>query len=242
LSDPLSLQENPIALGLGYEYRFSLPNRMALRPYAGIDFIYETQNGKYNAEFGGGLQWFFRGTGAAFKRNTKIGGLQIGDVEIPAALAAGVNVDLNGFVNMVISFNEDPRSSPLPNVGGFLQVEMMNMSGKEYRAPDNHNYNDFLWAGIVQIEYLLHTKIMPYVFCKYIPADMRPVNEVLPNLNVAPSYNKDHASITSKFGCRFTPINYFSVDVWYERTDVRIIDNWAVDNGAISIMFAVWNY
>jgi hypothetical protein len=238
LSDPLALEENPIALGLGYEYRFSLPNRMALRPYAGIDFIYETKNGEYNVEFGGGLQWFFRGTGSAFKRNAKIGGLQIGDVEIPAALAAGVNVDKNGFVNMVISFNEDPRTSPLPNVGGFLQAELMNMSGKEYRAPDGKNYNDFLWAGIVQVEYLLHGKIMPYVFCKYLPADMRLVTE----LAIAPVYSKDLASVTSKLGCRFTPINYFSVDVWYERTDVRISDDWTADNGAISIMFAVWNY
>jgi len=238
LSDPKALQENPFALGLGYEYRISLPNRMVLRPYAGVDFIYETQTNEYNIEIGGGLQWFFRGTSAAFKRNTKMGGLQIGDVEIPAAFVVGANVDKNGFVNMVISFNENPRSSLLPNVGGFLHVEMMNISGKEYRAPDGKNYNDFLWAGIVQVEYLVSPKIMPYVFCKYIPADMREVT----TLAVAPIYNKDLASITSKFGCRFTPFNYFSVDVWYERTDVHKDDNWALDNGAISVMFAVWNY
>jgi len=238
LSNPSALKENPLALGLGYEYRINLPNRMVLRPYAGIDFIYETESNENNFEVGGGLQWFFRGTGSAFKRNTKIGGLQIGDVDIPAALVAGANVDKNGLVNMVISFNEDPRASPLPNVGGYLQVELMNMSGKEYRAPDGKNYNDFLWAGIMQVEYLVSPKIMPYIFGKYLPADMREVTE----LSIAPNYNKDHASLTTKFGCRFTPFNNFSVDVWYERMDVYKDETWALDNGAISVMFAVWNY
>jgi len=236
LSDPQALEENPFALGLGYEYRFNLPNRMVLRPYAGIDFICETNTGDYNLEFGAGLQWYFRGTGSTYKRNSKIGGVQIGDVGLPAAFVAGANVDKNGFVNAVLSFNEDPRSSPIRNVGGYFQFELMNISGKEYRAPDGNNYNDFLWAGIIQIEYMIHPRIMPYIFCKYLPASL------VTELATAPIYSKDLASISSRLGCRFTPFNYFSIDVWYERTDVYKNDDWALDNGAISIMFAVWNY
>ena len=237
LSDPNALKENPLALGLGYEYRFNLPRRMVLRPYAGFDFVYETNSKQYNFEFGGGLQFFFRGTGAEYKRNSKIGGLQIGDVKIPAALMAGANVDRNGFVNAVISFNEDPVTSPFFNIGGFMQVELMNLSGKEYMGPDRKPYNDFLWAGIIQIEYMLHEKIMPYVFCKYLPADMRLVTE----LAIAPVYDKELGSITSKAGIRFSPFSYFIIDAWYERTDVYN-EKWHLDNGQISIMFAVRNY
>ena len=237
LSDPQAMSENPLALGLGYEYRINLLNRMVIKPYAGIDFIYESKSDRYNAEFGGGLQWFFRGTGAAFKRNATIGGVRIGDVEIPAAFVAGMNVDKNGFCNAIISFNEDPRSSPLPKTGGWLQVELMNLSGREFTAADNRKYSDFLWAGIVQIEYLLHSKIMPYVFFKYLPADMRGMT-----LNDTPVYNKDITSLTSKLGCRFAPFDYFFIDVWYERTDVCTSNNWTLDNGLLSVSFSVRNY
>ena len=194
LANPDALRENPIAFGLGYEYRFALPRRMVLRPYLGFDFIYETENNEYNFEIGGGLQFFHRGAGAVFKRNTKLGGLQIGDVEIPAALFIGANVSRHGLVNAVISFNENPQTSPWGNLGGFFQFELMNIGGKEFIAPDGNSYNDFLWAGIIQLEYLITPKIMPYIFFKYMPADMRLVTE----LAVAPVYNKDLSSLTSK--------------------------------------------
>jgi len=238
LSNPNALKENPLALGLGYEYRFNPARRMVLKPYVGVDYIYEINSGEYNYEIGGGLQLYFRGTSAAFKRNTKIGGIQIGDVEIPAALMVGANISKDGFINAVISFNESPHSSVLTNVGGFLQAELMNLGGKDYIGPDGKNYNDFLWAGIVQIEYLITPKIMPYIFCKYIPADVRLVTD----LAVAPVYNKDLAGITSKLGCRLTPFNNFSLDIWYERTDVRNKEQWSLDNGQLSFMFSLWNY
>jgi hypothetical protein len=236
-ADVHALEENPLAFGFGYEYRINLPKRMVMKPYAGIDFIWETKSGGYDYEIGGGLQWFFRGTGAAFKRNAKIGNVQIGDVEIPAAFVIGANVNKNGVVNAVVSFNEDPRSSPLPKTGGWLQVELLNISGKEFTAINGQTYNDFLWAGIAQIEYQLTAKVMPYVFGKYVPADRRGKE-----INDIPVYSKDLASFTSKLGCRLTPFNYFSVDAWYERTDVRNGNKWSFDNGLFSIMFAIWNY
>ena len=239
--DPLAnvhaLEENPIALGLGYEYRIALPNRMVIKPYTGIDFIWDTYTDEYNYEVGGGIQWFFRGTSAKFKRNDKVGGVQIGDVEVPAALITGANVDKNGFVNAIISFNEDPRSSPLPNIGGWFQIELLNISSKKFTAINGQEYGDFLWAGIAQIEYMLHPRIMPYIFAKYVPTDRRGLE-----LSDAPYYSKDILSLTSKMGCRFSPIDFFSVDVWYERTDVRINNDWSLDNGLIAITFALRNY
>jgi len=234
-----ALVENPLAFGLGYEYRFDLPRRMVIKPYAGVDFIYQAKTGDYDWEAGGGLQWFFRGTGAQFKRNTTIGGIRIGDVAIPAALIMGMNVNKEGIINGVVSINEDPHTSSIPRFGGFLLLELMNINGKAYTAWDEKTkgkktYNDFLWAGMVQLEYLAHDKIMPYVFVRYMPAilpqDMRTDD---------PVFDKKYITLTSKLGCRFTPINYFSVDFWYERNDFSENSNWKFNNGVISVSFAI---
>jgi hypothetical protein len=247
LNDPLpdtkALMENPIAFGLGYEYRLSLPGRMVLKPYAGVDYIYETKTGEYDWEIGGGLQWFFRGTGAQFKRNTKIGGVVLGDVEIPAALIIGVNTDRSGIVNAIISFNENPKTSPIPKFGGFFDVELMNITGKEYKSLFYNgstfsvkDFNDFLWAAVIQLEYMLHDKIMPYVFARYMPAIM-PVDRK----GESPVFSKDYKTITTKAGCRFTPVKYFVCDIWYERTDFSDSkkDEWQTDKGLLSAMFGI---
>jgi hypothetical protein len=237
LSDPDALVEKPLALGLGYEYRINLPGRMVMKPYAGIDFIYEAESGRYNYEIGGGLQWFFRGTGAQYKRNDKIGGVQLGDCDLPAALFLGMNVDKNGFCNAIFSFNENPNASPIPNLGGYFQFELLNISGKTFMAPNGVEYNDFLWAGLIQVEYMATSKIMPYVFFKYLPADRRGKA-----ISDTPVYDKDIISLTSKLGFRLTPFNFFAVDVWYERNDVRISKQWEKDKGFLSINFGIRNY
>jgi hypothetical protein len=243
LSDSMALAENPIALGLGYEYRINLPKNMVIKPYAGFDFIYETKSGEYAWEIGGGLQWFFRGTGAQFKRNTKIGGVTLGDVEIPAALIIGMNVNQNGIVNAVISFNENPRTSPIPKFGGFFAIELMNIAGKEFTSLhydgtsstfSDKPYNDFLCAAVIQLEYLLHDKIMPYVYLRYMPAIM-PANRRAES----PIFDKDYQTITSKLGFRFTPFKYFAFDIWYERTDFSDKGEWEYDNGLLSMLFGI---
>jgi len=239
MADPRSLVENPLAVGLGYDYRIDLPRRMVLRPYAGFDFIYETKSKEYDWEAGGGLQLYFRGTNSQFKRNTSIGGARIGDVGIPAALMLGANVNKDGIINGVVSFNEDPRSSSIPRFGGFLLAEFMNIGGKDYAVKSNGgatttSYNDFLWAGMVQLEYLLHDRIMPYIFAQYMPAIM-PVNLRTDD----PIYGKDYITLISKVGCRFAPIDHFAVDFWYERNDFAKDGDWQLDNGLISVCFSV---
>ena len=245
MSNPEALVQNPLAFGFGYEYRFDLPKRMVIKPYAGIDFIWETKVNEYNFEFGGGLQWFFRGTNASYNRNDKIGGINLGDVDIPAAMILGINVDKNGFMNAVISFNEDPKSSPLRNVGGFLQAEFMNITGKEYivkykyegNSYHTRTFDEFMFAGIIQLEYLINGKFMPYLFGKFIPADTRGLL-----LTDAPDYRKNRSSVTSKLGIRIMPLKYLTVDLWYERTDVRIIRDWVPDDGVISVTVGLKNY
>jgi hypothetical protein len=241
MPNPRALEENPMAFGLGYEYRINLPGRMVLKPYAGFDFIYETKSGEYDWEIGGGLQWFFRGTGAQFKRNSKIGGVTLGDVEIPAAFIIGMNVDKSGIVNAIISFNENPRTSPIPKFGGFFDIEFMNIAGNKLSALyyngttfEQKDYNYFLCAAAIQLEYLLHDKIMPYVYLKYmpaiVPADRR---------SQSPLFGKDYKSITTKLGFRFTPLKYFAFDLWYERTDFADKDEWKTDNGLFSMLFGI---
>jgi hypothetical protein len=243
MGDPKALEENPMAFGLGYEYRINLPKRMVIKPYAGFDFIYETKSSEYDWEIGGGLQWFFRGAGTQFKRNTKIGGVVLGDVEIPAALIIGMNVDKSGILNAIISFNENPRTSPIPRFGGFFDFELMNIAGREYTSLhydgasstfSQKDYNDFLWAAVIQLEYLLHDKVMPYIFVRYTPAIM-PADR----RGESPVFGKDYQTVTSKLGCRFTPLKYFAFDLWYERTDFSEKNEWKIDNGLLSVMFGV---
>jgi len=254
MSNPTALVENPLAFGLGYEYRISIGSAV-IRPYVGVDFIWETKTNEYNYEIGGGLQWFFRGLGPSYKRNTTIGGSSIGDVGVPVALFAGVNVNKNGICNAIISYNENPRFSLIPNVGGFFAFEFMNIAGKDYIAPDGKMYNQFIWAGMLQIEYYVNDKILPYVFAKYMPSyipyDFNPVD--------SPVFNKlEEKTILAKAGCRFTPFQYFYIDVWYEMnffyttfdnrkdglngSSVGMGRDWVIDKGRVSLTFGVRNY
>ncbi|MDR0411052.1 MAG: hypothetical protein LBH75_03675 [Treponema sp.] len=234
-NDPMAnadaLKETPVGAGIGYEYRIGTPGRAVIKPYAGIDFIYEIATNKYDYEIGGGLQWFFRGTSARFKRNTSIGGVKLGDVENPAGLIVGVNFDKNGVMNAVASVNEDPHTSLIPHLGGFFQVEFMNILRKDYTAPDGKTYSDFLWASVAQIEYLVHDRAMPYIFVHYTPAS---------SYVSTPVYGKDLVTLTTKAGCRFTPINHFSIDAWYERTDMKdATGRWMFDDGLLSVSFGI---
>ena len=248
MADPDALKETPIAAGLGYEYRINLPGRMVIKPYVGADFIWETESNEYKYEIGGGLQWFFRGTGVGLKRDARIGGISISASEIPAALMFGFNVDNNGIVNGIISMNEDPRYSLIPGLGGFLNLELMNITGKEYSAPDSSSsnqrkiYNDFLWGVMVQVEYMLNEKIMPYVFARYIPG----VQDFYPGFKIdpdpTPQFGKEYKTLTTKIGVQFNFVQFFRIDVWYERNDTARNDEWTLDKGLLSINFRVATY
>lgn len=244
MANPDALKEAPIAFGLGYEYRFNLPAQMVLKPYVGMDFIYETESKEHNYEIGGGLQFFFRGTGASYKRNSRIGGISLGDVDLPAAFIVGFNVDNNRIVNGIISFNENPLTSPIPRLGGFFNIELMNLAKKEYVSwqgdpVTSKVYNDFLWAAMAQIEYLLDEKIMPYVFVRYLPGIQSIVPGYKTDPDPTPEYGKDFLTLTTKAGCQFMFFKYFTIDLWYERNDVSVNEEWTLDNGLISVNFRI---
>jgi hypothetical protein len=54
-----------------------------------------------------------------------------------------------------------------------------------------------------------------------------------------PIYGNDYVTLTSKFGCRLTPFDHFSVDLWYERNDFRDKGEWAPDDGLLSVTFGI---
>jgi hypothetical protein len=87
---------------------------------------------------------------------------------------------------------------------------------------------------MIQLEYLAHEKVMPYIFFRYMPALM-PVNLRTDD----PLFGKEYLTFTSKLGCRFTPISHFSVDLWYERSDFRYDGKWELDDGLLSITFGI---
>jgi hypothetical protein len=242
-ADADALVDFPVAMSLGYEYRLDLPNRMVLKPYAGLDVIYELETNDYDYEAGGGMTWYFRGTGAQFKRNTKFGGMQLsGDCANQVGLSVGANVDKEGVVNAIVSFDEDPNASPIKNIGGFAQFEFMNIIGKEYVSSANDTeYSDYLWAFICQIEWKATNKMTPFIFGWYVPsvdyADSG--KNAYNNFNDNPTYDKDDATIMSKIGCRFTPFDHIAVDVWYQRIDQKSDNLWDGDRGSINFSFEI---
>lgn len=258
MADNNAMTEAPFAFGLGFQHNFDLKGFGVLRPYVGVDFIFQTSpasepiHDDFDFEVGGGVEWLFRGTGATFKRDKKLGGMQLsGDTANQVGLGLGVNVDRNGVVNAVLSFNEDPESSPIKNFGGFFQVEFMNIGGQEYQSPkrwdgsvkgadgkdgalvDGPVYNDFLVACIVQLEYRVNRVFKPYVFAWYVPSvdygasskleDGTTVYSRNPynNYNDNPTYNWDDVFLLTKIGCRITPFDHFYIDAWYQRTDIK---------------------
>lgn len=242
-ADPAALADYPIAASLGYEYRMKLPGAMVLKPYAGFDFIYELSTNDCDYEAGGGATWYFRGTGAQFKRNTKFGGMQLsGDCANSVGLSVGANVDKEGVMNAIISFNEDPAASPIKNIGGFAQFEFMNILGNTYTASANSTtYTDFLWAFICQLEWKANSRMTPFLFGWYVPSVNYAASgkNAYNNFNDNPTYDKDNATIMSKIGCRFTPFDHIAIDCWYQRIDQKTGESWDWDKGSLNFCFAV---
>lgn len=254
-ADASALVEAPLALGLGYEYNINIGGFGVLRPYAGFDFVYQTAlaseaiHDDYDWEVGGGLQWLFRGTGAQFKRDKKLGGMQLsGDTANQVGFGAGFNMNKDGVINGILSFNEDPAASPIRNLGGFFQMEFMNIGGKEYLAPNAQVYDEFLFACIAQMEYRVNRNVMPYIFAWYVPsidygaaegtdADGNTIysRQAYNNYNDNPTYDANNLTLTTKLGCKITPFERFYIDVWYERTDQKAGDTWSLDAGLISV-------
>ncbi len=218
--DPSVIAKNPLAAGLGYEIGFELPGRMILKPVVGVDVFYEQATSLLKWEAGGGFKWYFHGSGSRYARKTSYGNTSAGSVDADVGLFVSANVNQDNQVNGLVSFNENPDGSFIPNLGGFGQLEFYNITAT--------GGSSFLWAGIVQLEYKIGI-VTPYVSGKYIPGDL-----------VAWIYNNDIQNITSKAGVRIAAMEHFTIDIWYERTDVfNAITDWKLDSGLISTRLAI---
>ncbi|MCR5217922.1 hypothetical protein [Treponema sp.] len=256
-ADASALVEQPLALGAGIEYSIGIPGFGSLRPYAGVDWVRQTEidwgeDGDWDLEVGAGFMWLFRGPGASFKRNYSLGGMQLsGDTANRVGLGAGFNMNRDGIVNGILSFNEDPAASPIKNLGGFFQVELMNITGKDYTAPTGTVYSDFLYAFIAQLEYKATDKVMPYIFGWYVPSvnygaaytdengETQYSRYAYNNYNDSPTYEKDSLTLTSKLGVKITPSAHYYLDIWYERTDQKSGDEWSTDAGLVSVKVGI---
>lgn len=258
--DTAALASAPLGIGLGYEHNLKVGSGN-LKPYAGIDFVWDSWWhddsdsvwDQIDFEIGGGIMWLWRGTGASFKRDTKIGGMQLsGDTACQVGFGAGVNVNKDGVVNAILSFNENPEASPIKNLGGFFQVELMNLTGRDYTAADGETYSDTLVAFIAQLEYRVNRAVMPYIFGWFVPS----VNYgaeytgddggtyysryAYNNYNDDPTYSTDVFTLTTKAGVRLTPFDHAYFDIWYERSDQKTEDgDFSLDSGMLSVKFGV---
>ncbi|QEN04381.1 hypothetical protein EW093_06605 [Thiospirochaeta perfilievii] len=208
------ISKNPIAVGLNYERRVKIGEKSILKPVIGTDIFYNQEQNNLEWEVGGGLKIYQHGSNNSYYYEV-LGGS--GDVGL--FIAANINQDNQ--VNSIITFNEDPNLSFIPKTGGFFQIELMNIT--------EINNQDFLWAGVGQVEHLINDKATVYIFEKYIPGDVE--NK---------TYSKEIKTFNSKIGLRLLITDNFDIDISYERTDIlnKFTDD-VVDLGLISTMFRI---
>jgi len=208
-------QENPYTGGASVEYRLPLSDTLILAPFAGFDYKYEKVNDKTQWEAGGGLFFFTRG----YETMASSRILDYDDV-IPFGFSASLNVNQDSYMNAIISWFDLPdRDALIPNFGGFLQVELGNITGKEGKAMD--------YALMAQLEYALFDgKITPYVRGRYTPI-------------VESGARTGDRFIGSALGIYITPIHNFSLDLCYERMDKQTTNDMVLDNGYISAAFTI---
>lgn len=214
--DSIVLNKNPIAAGLNYEYRIKLPNNTVLKPVIGGDIFYNQVGEELLWEIGGGVKLFTHGTSksySAFGQDSTVG------------LFASANINQDNQLNAIVSFNEDPATSKIQNLGMQVQVEFMNIT-----AIDDE---PFLIAAVGQLEYLVTEKIKAYIFEKYVPGDIT-------NEDANYTYYMETKNFNSKVGLEIKPIDNFKIELNYERNDlISDIEDDITDDGLISLTFEI---
>lgn len=214
-SDDLTvISKNPLAIGLNYENRIKLPGKVILKPVIGADIFYNQTDENIDWEIGGGLKYYMHGSNSSYSYDVLSGSGEV-------AFFASANINNDNQVNGILSFNEDPKLSFIPNTGGFFQIELMNMT--------SINDEDFLWAGVGNIEYLINNTFSIFIFEKYIQGDVE--NQ---------TYSKDIQNFNSKIGVNIDILEYFNIEISYERTDIlsEKADD-VIDLGLISTEFKI---
>lgn len=192
-------KESPAALGLSVDYKIPLTDKMVLKPFAGVDMSIDYDDtDKRNMEIGFGTYLYFRGEDFMAKHR---------DVDYDEIIPVGVSVSANvcmspgdTWTNIVISaFELADRKALIPNLGYFLEVEFARI-GK----------NNMKTAVQAQIEYLIKGIFLPYINVKYYP-----------EMSENKRYFTGDTYLEGKIGVYFTPMQLFSLDLWYSNA-VRV--------------------
>jgi hypothetical protein len=85
-----------------------------------------------------------------------------------------------------------------------------------------------------------HPCLFEPFYAGYIPASgyLAAVDRDMSN-PPAPVYGKDLIMLVTKIGYRFTPVKHFSVDLWYERSDLCADGEWTLHKGLASVTFGI---
>ena len=190
-----SVGKNPVNFGVSAEYRYSLSDRYFLTPKAGFDFALDTASNKSEWELGAGILFYTRG----YDFTSSHRNLDWAEV-IPVGASFSVNMNQDSGLNMLLSWFEPAGpDAMLPNFGGFLQLELADLLGKD-NGPD--------YAILAQLEYMITGKFVPYIRGGYMPVFK------------TTAYNATDTTgkymVKGVVGCYLTPVNFFSVDVRYE--------------------------
>jgi len=200
--------KNPVNFGILAEYRLPLSDRYILTPRLGFDFAMDTIANESVWEMGGGVLFYTRGYGSLVSSRL----LDWDDV-IPIGASLFMNVDNDSHLNMMLSWFEpaDPNSM-LPNFGGFLQLELSNLLGKDGSSSS--------FAVLTQLEYLIDGKFTPYIRGGYAPEFQTGSTELITG----------NYLLRTGVGCFMTLIHFFSIDVRFEM-ETKLLDGGGTEIG-----------
>jgi hypothetical protein len=212
--DKTDLGENPVSFGILAQYQFSLSDELILTPFAGFDFAYETVTEESQWEAGAGVMFYTRG----YDTRTSFRVLDFDDV-IPIGASLGMNINENYRINMVLSwFDPAGRDSLIENFGGFLQLELGNLTGLDNETLD--------FALLTQLEYSINGKVTPYLRGGYKP-------------EIEGRRKTDNMIINAALGCYLTPVHFFSLDLRYDMHHLLTPHELEVDKGLLSLVFTI---
>ena len=212
--DKVLERENPIAFGTLVEYQVPVTDEIIITPFAGFDFMYDTESGDSGWELGAGLMFYTRG----FDTRTSYRILDYDNV-IPIGASLGMNINEDSKMNLVMSwFDPAGRDSLIENFGGFLQLEIADLLGQEH-DPD--------FAILAHLEYNIQDKVTPFIRGGYKP-EMPTGNTVSGNYE-----------IISALGCYFTPVHFFSLELIYEMKHLLTTDAFEANKGILSTIFTI---
>jgi len=200
---------NPLSAGAGIEYLIGFTDKVALKPFAGYDFKYDTVSEKSAWEAGGGVFLFWRGS----EYKTTHSEIHQWNKKFPVGLSLSANTNQDQYTTVVCSLFEETGSEALvPNLGGFIEFEALNIGAVTGL--------DSAMGAAGQIEYLINKKVKPYLFGKYVQG-------------YKAGKLTDTDTVTTRIGVELLPIKRFVADFRYERTDAFGKEK-NLDNGTLT--------